>query len=105
METIEGESTEKFSCGNSSSKGGYDYVVDFVGSSSSINSLVTLVRPGGIFELAFPQDTLKLNVESIVRNEIRFIGLHGYQGSENLKENDFYSVIDCLAIAQLMFMT
>ena len=66
-------------------KGGYDVIVDFVGNSLSVNYLSNIVRAGGMFlELAFPKENLNLNIDSIVRNEIKFIGVHGYQGGKNL---------------------
>ena len=83
-------------------KGGYDAIVDFVGNSLSVNYLSNIVRAGGIFlELAFPKENLNLNIDNIVRNEIKFIGVHGYQGGKNLEENDFHSVIRLIGSGEI----
>mgnify|MGYP000018961753 CR=1 FL=1 len=85
------------------SKGGYDVIVDFVGNSLSVNYLSNIVRAGGMFlELAFPKEDLNFNIDTIVRNEIKFIGVHGYQGGKNLGENDFHSVIRLISSGEIL---
>ena len=77
--------------------GGFDYIFDFVGKEDSLNTILKLVKPGGeIFELAFPDTTINLNLSWLARNQIKLTGIHGYQGGQKNDKNDFYEVCELL---------
>ena len=82
-------------------KGGYDVIVDFVETLCQLIICQISFVQGMFLELAFPKENLNLNIDSIVRNEIKFIGVHGYQGGKNLGENDFHSVIRLISSGEI----
>ena len=70
---------------------GFDIIYDFIGNDISINKGINFLKPGGVFyELAFPESKVPVSISEIVRKEISFFGIHGYQGSDDLyTKNDF----------------
>ena len=91
------ESAKNFRSESGAIIGGFDYTFDFIGQSFSINRGIQFTKPNGsIFELAFPTIPIGIDIDTLVRKEIKLSGLHGYEASSIAKNHDFQSVVELI---------
>ena len=91
------EPAKNFRSESGATIGGFDYTFDFIGQSFSINCGVQLTKPNGsIFELAFPSTPVGIDIDTLVRKEIKLSGLHGYEASSIVKNHDFQCVVELI---------
>ena len=70
-----------------------DCVIDYVGSASTNNQALSVLKSKGLITVGFDQPLVKVGFDHLIQREIKIIGVHGYNCHKYNNSVTFQKVI------------